>query len=108
MSDIISSILSFFGLQVITTYSISVMILGVFVVISQILKHWYFSKGNLWYSYHINIITYICYIFLETIVALHDHAQRSLLIMNIVSIWALIMSIKGIIRIKKESKNDNT
>jgi len=80
--------------------------MGMTIIITQILKHWYFANGNLWYSYHITIVIYLSYMCLETTVALHDHAQRSLLLMNIVSIWALIMSIKGIIRIKKESKND--
>ena len=104
MYDFFSAILSFFGIDILTPYSIFVLIMGIIIVITQILKHWYFANGNLWYSYHITIITYLCYIGLETTVALHDHAQRSLLIMNIVSIWALIMSIKGIIRIKRESK----
>jgi len=35
-------------------------------------------------------------------VALHDPAQFNLIYMNIVSLWALIMAAKGIIRLKKE------
>jgi uncharacterized membrane protein len=78
-------------------------IFSIFIVILAVIKFWYLSEGNLYVTYRLDIVLFTSYIILETYLALRDPSQTSLLLMNIISVWALIMTIKGIKRLKKES-----
>ena len=81
-----------------------ITILTVCAVSFQLLKHWVFSKGNLWLGYRLNVVIFSCYLILETILAFNAPGQLTLLFMNIVNVWALTMAIRGILRLEKEEK----
>ncbi len=77
-------------------------IMSVLLVCLVFTSEWFTSKGNLYFAYRINIAKYIGFIILETALALNNPAQMAVLLFNISNIWGLTMSVKGIIRLKKE------
>lgn len=81
-----------------------ITILSLLVVGIAAFKFWYLSDGNLWLTYRLDLVVYTAYTILETYLALRDPSQTSLLLMNIINIWALMMAVKGIMRLKKEEK----
>ena len=79
-------------------------VLTAIIVTLQLTKHWLLQKGNLWWVYRLNCVIFLGYFITETFTAFNDPTQLPLIFMNIVNIWAFIMSWKGIKRLKKEEK----
>lgn len=77
----------------------------VFIFLSFI-KFWFNSKGQLSIVYKLDIIVYSICMILETILALKHPEQFSIIFINILYIWAIIMAIKGHFRLKKEINNE--
>jgi hypothetical protein len=80
-------------------------IMTISVVSIQFVNHWFFSKGRLRISYSLSIVAYSLYIIIETIIALRDPAQLSILLFNVVNFWGLLMAIKGLRRLRMERVN---
>ena len=80
-----------------------ITVLSIIILILSLIKFWKLSKGNLKLTYQLDLIVFPCYIILETIVALNHSSQSSLLFMNVINVWAIVMAIKGLIRVSKES-----
>lgn len=72
-------------------------------------NHWNLSKGRLNKVYPGIIVACSLYIIIETILALRDPVQSSVLLFHITNVWAIIMAIKGWAKIKdlKEKENGN-
>lgn len=75
----------------------------------QFVNQWFLSKGKLEYSYPLTIAVYVCCIFLESFIAIRDPNQISLLLFIPMYVWAIIMSFKGLKRLKttKESNKED-
>jgi hypothetical protein len=82
-----------------------ITILSVLILLTSPIRFWYYSKGHLYVSYRIELFVFTCYLVLETHLALLTPEQHSLMLMNIINIWALAMAVKGIFRLKKEDKD---
>lgn len=76
------------------------------IIFLQLTKHWFLYKGNLKVVYYLNILAFICYFITESTVAFNNPNQWPLFFMNIVNVFAIIMSVKGIMRLKEEAKNN--
>jgi uncharacterized membrane protein YfcA len=75
------------------------------IILLQVFKHWFLYKGNLKLVYILNIAVFIGYFIIESTVAFNDPSQWPLIFMNIVNVFAIVMAIKGLMRIKEE-END--
>ena len=78
--------------------------MSVFLVVVVGISEWFNSKGNLKVVYPLNVLKYGGFIILETALAINDPKQAAILIFNISNTWGLLMNVKGIIRLYKESK----
>lgn len=85
-----------------------VTICSILILLTSPLRFWFLSKGNLWLTYRVDLFVFSCYLVLETHLALANPEQKALLLMNVINIWALICAVKGIIRLKKEKKTQNS
>ncbi len=84
-----------------------ISILTAVIIITQLIKYWYLSKGYLLISYYLTIIAAISCCILETKLALAHPEQLSIIFFNILYVWMVVMAIKGICRLKKgEHKMD--
>ena len=83
-----------------TNIGIIITVLTLIVVPANLLAQWQLSKGHLKFAYPLLVVVYSFYIVIETILALRDPSQISILLFNIVNIWALIMAYRGIQRLK--------
>jgi uncharacterized membrane protein len=72
----------------------------------QIANWWYISVGALKKSYYLSVAIYILVATVDTSVAIIEPNQIGILMFDIVNFWAIIMSIKGILRLK-EIENGN-
>jgi uncharacterized membrane protein len=54
--------------------------------------------------YVLSMIVYTGYILVETALAFRDPEQISVLLFNIINVWALLMAVKGHLRLKKEQR----
>jgi uncharacterized membrane protein len=70
----------------------------------QVTNHWFLSKGNLELSYPLTILVYICCTILETFLAFRDPTQVSVILFIPMYIWAIVMSARGMIRLREEKK----
>jgi hypothetical protein len=86
------------------TYSNVVTVATVVVVILQLYNHYNLSNGNLKLAYKVAIVAYTLYAAIETSLALRDPEQISVMLFNIVNIWAIAMAAKGLFRLKKLEK----
>jgi uncharacterized membrane protein len=59
-------------------------------------KHYVLMKGWLQPTYWLNIVSLTGYIVLGTSMAMHDPAVKSLIIINVVNVWGIVMSVKGL------------
>lgn len=75
-------------------------------VLLNILAHWNMSKGNMKVVYVLNLFVYASYFIIETSLALNSPEQIGILLFNLLNIWAFIMAVKGIIRLRKEKKEN--
>lgn len=75
------------------------------IIILQIFKHWSLYKGNLRTVYYLNIAVFIGYFITESTVAFNDPSQWPLIFMNVVNVFAIVMSLKGLMRLNEEEKN---
>ena len=73
-------------------------------VVIQFFNWWFLSKGAMKIVYVLSTIVYSCYIIIDMFLVLHDKTQWSMIMFVCVNIWALIMSIKGTLRMKNESR----
>ena len=78
--------------------------LSILIVLLAVIKFWYLSNGRLYMTYRLDLVIFTLYSILETFLGLRDPSQWSVLFMNIVNFWAIIMAIKGIIRLQKISR----
>lgn len=85
-------------------------VLSIFAACVSLTNHWFLSKGKLHISYPLIIIACTCYIIVETILALRDPVQLGILVFNLTNLWAIIMALKGLMRLKeeKEKKKDES
>ena len=73
------------------------------VTILQFINHWCIGHGKMYLSYRISMVSYSCYFVVESILALRDPTQRSIMVFNIVNAWAFFMAYKGYKRLKQTS-----
>lgn len=86
------------------SYSTIITIATITTVGLQLFNHYNLSKGNLRLAYKIAIVAYSIYAGIETSLALRDSQQISVLLFNIVNIWAIAMAVKGLHRLNTENK----
>ncbi len=79
-------------------------ILTIIVVLIQFVNHFYYSQGKLDVSYPLSIIAYSIYIVIETVLAFNHPEQISILLFDVVNLWALLMAIKGWKRLNDNKK----
>jgi uncharacterized membrane protein len=90
---------------------ISVAAIGIFLLSCvaasfSMMNHWFLSKGKLNYSYPLIICACSCYIVIETYLAIRDPVQLGVLVFNFVNLWAIVMAVKGLLRLKEKQKEE--
>lgn len=86
---------------------IVIFVLTATTVTLSMYNHWNLSKGRLDKVYPVVIVNCVLYIVVETIVALRDPAQLSLLMYHITNVWAIVMAIRGWNRLVEEKTGPN-
>lgn len=87
-----------------TTLAILITTLTLIVVPTNMLAQWLISRGKLEFAYPLLMLVYSMYITIETILAFNDPTQISILLFNIVNVWAFSMAFKGMRRLQKEKQ----
>ena len=67
-----------------------------------VLKNWFVAENNLKPAYWLMIFLGISLACLNTYVGLNGKGQEALLFTNILSVWSILMGIKGLKRLKRE------
>ena len=88
----------------ILTIATVITILTVVITVLQMLKHWIFAKGKFKFGFKMNILVYALYIVMNTILAINDPSQISMLILNLFNLWAIIMAVVGLVRLKRKEE----
>jgi len=79
-----------------------IFVLTFTVVPLNIIAQWQLSKGNLKLTYPLFMMVYALYMVVETILAFNDPSQISILLFNVVNLWAFVMAFRGANRLKKK------
>ena len=85
-------------------YEVLFYIIVAGTVLLQFICQWYFSKGNLSIAYPLTILVYLCYIGIDVGIVLYNPKLAAILLFSVANIWTLLMSTKGIFRLKKEKQ----
>jgi len=83
-----------------------IFILTFTVVPLNVFTQWQLSKGNLKLTYPLFMVVYALYMIIETILAFNDPSQISILLFNVVNIWAFVMAFRGMLRLKKSQRKN--
>lgn len=87
--------------------AIAFTVLTCIVIPANMLAQWLLSKGKLKVAYPVLMFVYALYITIETMLALNDPSQISILLFNIVNIWAFAMAFKGARRLREQEKENS-
>jgi len=87
-----------------STLLASVNVTAILVVIA--LK-WYLAKGILRPVYHLGIVASCLFTCVNVMMYLHDPAQWSIMLLNLLNVYAIVMNVVGLRRLRKES-NENS
>ena len=87
-------------------YGIILAVVAVLTILTVVITKWYLAKGILKPVYYLNIITSVLHASVNWVMYLHDSEQIAMLLYNFLSIYAIIMSVKGLRRLKREKKNN--
>jgi hypothetical protein len=83
-------------------YGTILAVVAIITIFTVVITKWYLAKGILRPVYYLNITTAILHASVNWIMYLHDSEQIAILLYNLLSIYAIVMSIKGLKRLKKE------
>lgn len=81
---------------------------AIITVTLQFICQWYFAKGELKAAYPLTIMVYLCYIAMDIGMVLYDPVLAAVLIFSTANLWTLFMSAKGMKRLKKEEKDNES
>lgn len=87
-------------------YGILLAIVAVLIITTVVITKWYLAKGILKPVYYLNIIISILHAFVNWIMFIHDTEQIAMLLYNFLSVYAIIMAIKGLKRLKRENEEN--
>jgi hypothetical protein len=87
-----------------TGIGLVITLLTVVVIPANMIAQYLISKGSLKVAYPLLMFVYALYFTVETILAFNDPTQISILLFNVVNVWAFSMAFKGMRRMKRESK----
>jgi len=65
-------------------------------------KQYMLSKGNLRVSYYMIIALSVLFMVQQASLVMRDPGQAGILLMWVCNVWAIAMSIKGLLRLKRE------
>lgn len=83
-------------------------LIGALITVAlNVLAHWNMSKGNMKVVYVLNLFVYASYFIIETSLAFNNPEQIGILLFNLLNIWAFIMAVKGLVRLRKEKNSGN-
>lgn len=85
-------------------YETTITIFTVIAVVTQILNYWFLSKGMLKMTYRFSSVTYLFYLVIDLMLAMHDSEQWSMYLFTLTNVWALTMSLKGFARLRHAEK----
>ena len=83
-------------------YGILLTIVAALTISTVVVTKWYLAKGILKPVYYLNIATSLLHALVNWMMFIHDPEQIGMLLYNLLSIYAIIMSVKGLKRLKKE------
>ncbi len=75
------------------------------VVIGQLFHMYYYGEGNLQMAYPIAVLVFAGFMITETMLALRDPAQWSIILFNICNLWGFVNAVRGCIRIRRDRQN---
>lgn len=87
-------------------YGIILGIVAVLTILTVVIAKWYLAKGILKPVYYMNIITSLLHASINWIMFVHDVEQWAMLLYNLLSIYTIVMSIKGLKRLRKEANEE--
>lgn len=87
--------------------AIAFTVLTCIVIPANMVAQWLLSKGKLKFAYPMLMFVYALYITIETMLALNDPSQISILLFNIVNVWAFAMAFKGAKRLREQEKENS-
>ena len=85
-------------------YNVSLTSLNITAILIVVVLKWYLAKGILRPVYWLGIIGAIIFSCMNFMLFIHDTEQWSVMLLNILNAYGIIMNIIGLRRLKKESK----
>lgn len=86
-------------------YSFWLATINIFAVILVIILKWYLSKGILKPVYWLGIATACLFTCVNIMLFVHDSSQWSIMLLNIMNFYSVIMNIVGLRRLYKKEKH---
>lgn len=85
-------------------YSFWLTTVNVIAIVFVLILKWYLAKGTLKPVYYLGIIASCLFSCVNIMLFIHDPAQWSILLLNILNIYSVVMSVIGLLRLSKEKK----
>ena len=86
-------------------YSILLASVNITAILVVIVLRWYLTKGILRPVYHLGIVASCLFTCTNVMLYLHDPGQWSIMLLNILNAYVVVMNIIGLKRLRKE-KNE--
>ena len=87
-------------------YGILLAVVAGLTILTVVITKWYLAEGILKPVYYLNIITSLLHALVNWMMFIHDAEQVGMLMYNLLSIYAIVMAVKGLKRLKKERQDE--
>ncbi|KKM72554.1 hypothetical protein LCGC14_1419300 [marine sediment metagenome] len=86
-------------------YSFWLTIINISAIILVIALKWYLAKGILKPVYYLGIVASCLFTCVNIMLYVHDSTQWSIMLLNIMNAYAVVMNVVGLKRLKKEKED---
>jgi len=87
-------------------YSFWLTTINILAITLVVILKWYLAKGVLKPVYYLGIVASCLFSCINIMLFLHDPEQWSIMLMNILNVYAVVMNIIGLKRLAKEERNE--
>lgn len=87
-------------------YGTSLAAINITSIILVVILKWYLAKGILKPVYYIGIVVSLLFTVMNTLMFIHDVEQWSIMLLNLLNAYAIVMNIIGLRRLARETKDE--
>jgi len=84
-------------------YGFSLASINITAILIVVILKWYLAKGILKPVYYLGIVASCLFTCINVMMFLHDPAQWSIMLLNLLNAYAIVMNIIGLRRLARET-----